>query len=67
MAAARPWLASSVPDADELKAGSPLRSPEKIKIPVLLVHGDDDIQVLVDHSKRMARALDGAKKKPTSW
>jgi dipeptidyl aminopeptidase/acylaminoacyl peptidase len=50
-------------DADELKAGSPLRSPEKIKIPVLLVHGDDDIQVLVDHSKRMARALDGAKKK----
>lgn len=50
-------------DADELKSGSPLRSPEKIKIPVLLVHGDDDIQVLVDHSKRMARALDGAKKK----
>jgi dipeptidyl aminopeptidase/acylaminoacyl peptidase len=50
-------------DADELKAGSPLRSPEKIKIPVLLVHGDDDIQVLVDHSRRMARALDGAKKK----
>jgi dipeptidyl aminopeptidase/acylaminoacyl peptidase len=50
-------------DTDELKAGSPLRSPEKIKVPVLLVHGDDDIQVLVDHSKRMARALDGAKKK----
>jgi dipeptidyl aminopeptidase/acylaminoacyl peptidase len=50
-------------DTDELKAGSPLRSPEKIKVPVLLVHGDDDIQVLVDHSKRMARALAGAKKK----
>ena len=50
-------------DTDELKAGSPMRSPEKIRIPVLLVHGDDDIQVLVDHSKRMARALDGAKKK----
>ena len=50
-------------DTDELKAGSPLRSPEKIKVPVLLVHGDDDIQVLVDHSRRMARALDGAKKK----
>jgi dipeptidyl aminopeptidase/acylaminoacyl peptidase len=50
-------------DTDELKAGSPLRSPERIKVPILLVHGDDDIQVLVDHSKRMARALDGAKKK----
>jgi dipeptidyl aminopeptidase/acylaminoacyl peptidase len=50
-------------DVDELKAGSPLRAPERIKAPVLLVHGDADIQVVVDHSKRMARALDGAKKK----
>lgn len=50
-------------DSDELKAGSPLRSADKIKVPVLLVHGTDDIQVLVDHSKRMARALDNAKKK----
>jgi dipeptidyl aminopeptidase/acylaminoacyl peptidase len=50
-------------DADELKAGSPLRSPDKIKVPVLLVHGDDDIQVSIDHSRRMARALDREKKK----
>jgi dipeptidyl aminopeptidase/acylaminoacyl peptidase len=50
-------------DSDELEAGSPLRSADKIKVPVLLVHGTDDIQVLVDHSKRMARALDSAKKK----
>jgi dipeptidyl aminopeptidase/acylaminoacyl peptidase len=50
-------------DVDELKAGSPLRSPEKIKVPVLLVHGDDDIQVGIDHSRRMARALDRENKK----
>lgn len=50
-------------DADELKAGSPLRAPEWIKAPVLLVHGDDDIQVTVDHSKRMAKALKGADRK----
>ena len=50
-------------DVDELKAGSPLRSPDKIKAPVLLVHGDDDIQVGIDHSRRMARALDREKKK----
>ncbi|MEJ0087331.1 MAG: S9 family peptidase [Pseudomonadota bacterium] len=50
-------------DVDELKAGSPLRSPEKIKAPVLLVHGDDDIQVAIDHSRRMARALGREKKK----
>jgi dipeptidyl aminopeptidase/acylaminoacyl peptidase len=35
-------------------------------VPVLLVHGDDDIQVLVDHTKRMARALD-ARRRSTSW
>ena len=50
-------------DSDELKAGSPMRAPEKIKAPILLVHGDADIQVMVDHSRRMARALDGANKK----
>jgi dipeptidyl aminopeptidase/acylaminoacyl peptidase len=50
-------------DVSELKAGSPLRASEKIKAPVLLVHGDADIQVGVDHSKRMARALKGADKK----
>jgi dipeptidyl aminopeptidase/acylaminoacyl peptidase len=50
-------------DMSELKAGSPLRAAEKIKAPVLLVHGDADIQVGVDHSKRMARALKGADKK----
>ena len=50
-------------DADELKAGSPLRSPEKFKAPVLLVHGDDDIQANIDHSRRMARALEREKKK----
>jgi dipeptidyl aminopeptidase/acylaminoacyl peptidase len=50
-------------DTSELKAGSPLRGVDKIKVPVLLVHGDADIQVDVDHSKRMGRALKGAAKK----
>ena len=44
-------------DVSELKAGSPLRGADKIKVPILLVHGDTDIQVDVDHSKRMSRAL----------
>jgi dipeptidyl aminopeptidase/acylaminoacyl peptidase len=50
-------------DVSELKAGSPLRAVDKIKVPILLVHGDNDIQVSVDHSKRMARALDRENKK----
>jgi dipeptidyl aminopeptidase/acylaminoacyl peptidase len=50
-------------DVSELKAGSPLRAAGKIQVPVLLVHGDNDYQVSVEHSKRMARALKGEDKK----
>ncbi|HUQ12380.1 MAG TPA: S9 family peptidase [Steroidobacteraceae bacterium] len=49
-------------DADELKAGSPLRAAERIKAPVLLIHGDDDVQVAYSQSERMARALKNAHK-----
>jgi dipeptidyl aminopeptidase/acylaminoacyl peptidase len=41
----------------ELDAVSPRKNADRIKVPVLLIHGDDDIQVLVDHSRTMAKAL----------
>jgi dipeptidyl aminopeptidase/acylaminoacyl peptidase len=41
----------------ELIEVSPVKQADRIKVPVLMVHGDDDIQVLVDHSKNMAREL----------
>jgi dipeptidyl aminopeptidase/acylaminoacyl peptidase len=50
-------------DTSELKAGSPSKNAAKIKAPVLLIHGDQDTQAGVDHSKRMARVLKGEKKK----
>ncbi len=50
-------------DSDALKAGSPLRSAASFKVPVLLVHGEDDTTVAVDHSERMARMLAQANKK----
>ena len=50
-------------DSAELKAGSPTRSAAKIKAPVLLIHGDSDVQVSIDQSKRMARMLKDEKKK----
>jgi dipeptidyl aminopeptidase/acylaminoacyl peptidase len=49
-------------DPEELKAGSPIHGTEKIGIPVLLVHGTADINVVVDHSRNMARALAEANK-----
>ncbi|MEE9434227.1 MAG: alpha/beta fold hydrolase [Sphingorhabdus sp.] len=42
--------------------GSPLRNVGKIQIPVLMFHGDRDMNVLVRHAKRMHKALLGANK-----
>lgn len=39
------------------RSGSPLRNAASIKAPVLLVHGDLDINVGVTHSERMESAL----------
>lgn len=50
-------------DSSELKAGSPTRNAAKFKAPVLLIHGDNDTQAGVDHSKRMAKVLKGENKK----
>jgi dipeptidyl aminopeptidase/acylaminoacyl peptidase len=42
---------------ENVVAGSPLRQAEKIKVPVLLVHGDLDSNVSISHSDKMASAL----------
>lgn len=47
---------------DKLREDSPLKHIDEIQIPILLVHGDKDYQVEVDHSKKMAAALKRAKK-----
>ncbi len=47
-------------EAEELETGSPLRSTSRMRAPVLLVHGETDIVVDVDQSRRMARALRSA-------
>ncbi|QDP20190.1 alpha/beta hydrolase family protein [Sphingomonas xanthus] len=44
---------------DHVRAGSPLQNSARIKSPVLLVHGDMDINVAVRHSVRMNEALQG--------
>ncbi|HKN41928.1 MAG TPA: prolyl oligopeptidase family serine peptidase, partial [Sphingomicrobium sp.] len=42
--------------------GSPLRNAAAIKAPVLLVHGDLDSNVGIEHSQKMAGALKAAGK-----
>jgi acetyl esterase/lipase len=45
---------------EHLKPGSPLQNAGQIKAPVLLVHGDMDINVSSKHSVKMAEALQKA-------
>jgi dipeptidyl aminopeptidase/acylaminoacyl peptidase len=44
-------------DPAALRAQSPLQHVGLIRVPVLLVHGDEDYTVLVEHSKAMDQAL----------
>ena len=43
--------------------GSPLRNVAKIQVPVLMFHGDLDINVGISHSEKMEAALRGAGRK----
>jgi dipeptidyl aminopeptidase/acylaminoacyl peptidase len=44
-------------DTDQLKKTSPVRAADKIKIPILLIHGKDDSIVPVEQSRIMAEEL----------
>lgn len=48
---------ASIGTGPHLVEGSPMRHAERIKVPVLLFHGDYDINVGIAHSEKMADAL----------
>jgi dienelactone hydrolase len=45
-------------DAERIRATSPAQQADKIKIPVLLIHGTDDAVVPVSQSRTMKKALE---------
>jgi dipeptidyl aminopeptidase/acylaminoacyl peptidase len=49
-----------------LDAVSPLRHADRIRAPLLLIHGDEDIRVPITHSKRLMKAMDKADR-PYEW
>ncbi|HWJ05559.1 MAG TPA: S9 family peptidase [Steroidobacteraceae bacterium] len=49
-------------DKEKLQADSPLRHVDRIEMPVLMIHGDKDYQVDVDHTRRMDSAMTRAKR-----
>jgi len=52
-------------ESEVIKHGSPLKRASEIRAPVLLFHGDKDINVPVEHSKKMENALKRTKKSVT--
>lgn len=48
-------------DKEVLQEGSPLRRAREIRVPVLLFHGDEDINVSAKHSRKMNKVLKRAK------
>lgn len=52
-----------VGSGEHIRNGSPLRNAAAIKAPVLLVHGDIDANVGIEHSQKMAGALQAAGKR----
>jgi dienelactone hydrolase len=53
----RSLVADFVGSGDHVATGSPLRNADRIKVPVLLVHGDLDANVSITHSEKMAGAI----------
>jgi dipeptidyl aminopeptidase/acylaminoacyl peptidase len=53
-------------NSQQLKSMSPTNYVEKIKIPLLLAHGEDDERAPIEHVERLRSALDKAKK-PYQW
>ncbi|MDQ4086593.1 MAG: S9 family peptidase [Pseudomonadota bacterium] len=56
-------VAEEIGDGPHVAEGSPLRRVSQIAAPVLLFHGDRDLNVLVGHSRRMNEALRDAGKR----
>jgi dipeptidyl aminopeptidase/acylaminoacyl peptidase len=60
----RQMVGDATADAAMLRANSPVLLAERIRAPVLLVHGEQDLRVPFVHAKDMRSALQKAGKEP---
>ena len=58
----QPSIGNFKTDRDKLRDNSPINNVDAIEIPILLVHGKQDLVVPISHSKRMASKLKKARK-----
>ncbi|MDL1860903.1 S9 family peptidase [Betaproteobacteria bacterium PRO7] len=65
------WFAQHVGDPakerDKLDAASPARLADRIRRPVLIAHGYNDVRVPIEHAHRMRAALDRAGMRDVEW
>lgn len=64
-ASSKSFIGHGFESKDDIKANSPVKLAEDIKIPVFLAHGTQDQQVHFDQYKRMKRALKKSSSKAT--
>ncbi len=50
-------IGDPVKDAEQFKATSPLQQAARLKLPLLLAHGGEDVRVPIVHAKKMYAAL----------
>jgi dipeptidyl aminopeptidase/acylaminoacyl peptidase len=65
ISAQREYIGDRLHDAQKLDEASPAKAAGKIKVPVLLMHGEVDSTVPIEQSEIMERALKAAGKKVT--
>jgi dipeptidyl aminopeptidase/acylaminoacyl peptidase len=51
-------------DVEDMRRRSPVYNADKIKVPVMLVHGEEDVRAPLEHAKRMRAALEKAGNAP---
>lgn len=56
------WRASIGEEREQIRAVSPALLADRVRAPILLIHGVDDTVVRIDQSRRMERALRAAGK-----
>ena len=54
-------------DRERIRSVSPALLADRVRIPILLMHGTDDTVVPIDQSRRMQRALRPPAKSCVSW
>lgn len=58
------WIGDPEKDHDAMRAASPLYQYDRLDLPLMLVHGEEDLRVDFEHTRRLVRMLSLAGRPP---